>query len=352
MTVSITAWVVRSPSNYNLSNISGVTWSYGKQNILDDYSGWTATLYGFNPGSWTTPQIGEQVGFYLSSGYIAPTVYGYVSNVRVRYGLKPAMDTYEITLEGTFAKAGRIYGSITTTATSTLYMAQSIAALSGGLLYTDNDLSIYGSTTSAQTLTGTVNDLAQLFMRTEGGYIMEDNKMRGRNRAVVANNTFTDVPGDGNFKYEAIDFRSAVDNYSTQVIVQPTGLAQQSAGTGDYQAIVATINGSTVDASTVASFYKTQMDLNQTVPFTIQTSGAVSAAAPGAMRLAYPVATHESVTVQFRGSSYVGQIIGADFDANSTTWSSTFYLTSSLAASFFVLNSTTNGILNTNKLGF
>lgn len=339
----------RGASNYTLANVSGISFSWGKQNIIDDYSGLSFTIAGFNP-QWTVkPEVGDQV--LVDGGVGIMSISGYISDVTITYGQTASMDSFVIQCEGPFIKHGRVYGSITTTAGTTTYtMAQSIQALSSGFYAQSGG---YGSTTSAQTLTATAADLAHLWSRTEGGYIREQDLeavMNGRNSmSSTTPYTFTDIPGDGKDKYNEIVFRSAADNYSSKVIVQADGFADQTAGTGAYPIQISTISSGTAEAANLAGYYFTQLDLNQQVPFAITWSSPISVTGP---IMSSPYATNRPVTITFRGATYTCVIIGGDFTMSNSEWRATAYLVSSLAQAFLVLDSTTLGVLDTNKLGF
>ena len=362
-----TATVSVTPSggggSYLLTNISSVGFSWGRRNILDEYSGLTAVAYGFNPSAWaSSPKVGDKVVMTVladQSGSGTTSVTGWVSDYSVRYGQKTTIDTWELSIEGPFISGGRTYGSITTSAgASVSLMGSSIATLvntvSGAPTFS---VSGGSSTTSAQTITDTAADMASLWCRTEGGTIVEYDQyaqLTDRNTMNATTGTFTDVPGDGNFKYTELVFRSAADNYSTKIVVQPSGLAAQTSGSGAYTQQVATINSTTGEAANLAGYYKLQTDLSTSVPSSITYTDAVN---PGnglgvndALQWAnYP---NGAVNITFRGSTYKTIAIGADLSADASDFRVTLYLVSSLADAFLVLNSSALGILNTNKLGF
>lgn len=350
MAIPIAVQYLHSGFTYDLANVSGVSFTYGRQNIIDDYSGLTATISGFSP-QWTVkPAIGDYIAINYQPYW---TVGGFVSDVTVTYGQTTSMDSYVIQMEGPLVKFGRIYGSITTTAAaSTWNMAMSIKTLTTDIRVVGTS-SDYGSTTSAQTLTETANDMVQLFLRTEGGWVSEEGPyayLYGRNLASNLYWDFTDVLGDGKNKYAEVTFRSAADNYSSKVVVQPEGLADQTAGTGLYPIQVGTISGSTSEAANLAGYYFTQLDLNQQVPFALSwTSSIANVDGPGAVHPGY---TGAQVRVRLRGTTYNCIVIGGEFTSSNSEWRSTIYLVSSLAQAFLVLDSTTLGVLDTNKLGF
>lgn len=357
MTVAVTStscdWPL--PSGQTIPNISGVSFSWGKRNILDDYTGCSGTFYGFNPTGFSVPPLG--IGVSISAVLnIGLTVGGTLTDYRMVYGLKPSMDTYEMTWEGLYSRVARTYGSVTTVANASTYaFAQQLETLSG-LNYSVGSSSAFGSTTSAQTITGTLNDMVQTLIRTEGGWVQEDNVtlfrsvLNGRNQGGTGSYSFTDIPGDGNYKYHEIEFRSAADNFANKVVVNATGFAAQTAGTGTESAQVSTINGSATEAANLAGYYNTLVSQATAVPFAIRSTGSIN---PGKNpTMANPAANNSVINITFRGTTYNCILIGADFDANGTDWSQTLYLTSSLAQSFLVLDSPTLGKLDTNKLGF
>lgn len=348
-----------------LANVQRVDWSYGRQNLLDQYSPASCNIYGRRPDLLGgTPAIGDFLTIYVTEGGQSAIFGGVVADYRVIYGITSTYDTWELRLDGALSYVARTYTTITTTAgASTFAMANSISSAAPySLVYVAGTPSQWGSTTSAQTLTDSLGTTMQTLVTTEQGTIQETTggllvqaavlNIWPRNYASASTITFADDGTAGAYKYNEIEFRGTADNYSTKVIVSATGFADQTSGSGDYQVNVDTISGSTTEAANLAGYIKTSLDLNQNLPFAIRFSGALNQSTPAAISSGNPASTLAGAVVKFRGTTYKCRILGSDFMADQTDWQTTLYLSSSLANAWFVLGSTTNGVLGTNKLGF
>ena len=355
----------------SLPYVQTVSWSAGRANITDQWSGSTCLITGRSPSTITyPPQIGNKVRVVVTNAGSTNTAtfYGYVSDWRVIYGITAAYDTYELTVESGYAKAGRGTATITTTAgASTQAMATSIQTSLGGVDAVDVSTG-WGSTTSAQTLTGQVSDSVNRLMATEQGTVIDTGSsftgypqsfktklgLSGRNDPnlglpILA---FSDVPDSNNSAYSEIQFLSSAQNYGTKVVIQSSGLADQSSGSGDYVQTISTISGSTSEAANLAGYVQAELNLSTAVPYGLTTTGAVSNATPYIMAAADPANIHQGVSIVFRGNTYYCLLEGLSFSANQTDWRVNLYLSSSLQNAFFRIGNTVYGRLDNNKLGF
>ncbi len=357
----------------SLANITRVDWSIGRQNITDQWASGTCRVYGrgnvVNPGG-VQPTIGFQMRVRVTDGSNEANFYGWIQDVRQIYGIKTNLDTYEITLEGTFAVSGRNTGTITTVAgASTQNMLTSIrATYYGGDTF---DMGGWGSTTSAQTYTGQIADAFTDLLETEQGVMKETGEdipflpptikatveIYGRNATglyQLGSNVFADDGSVYNsitgWKYSDIEFLSQAANYGSKVVVQAAGFADQSSGTGTYAQTFSTINGSATEAANLAGYIKTQLNLAGTVPYRLSFSGASNTAST--VFLADRTRIKESCWIKFRGTAYTAVIEGIEFSADASNWECTWYLSSSLANAFLKLDNPILGTLDTNKLGF
>lgn len=352
--------------NMALTNITSVDLSWGRQNVQDNYQGVAFRFNGFNPSGWSQrPAIGDFVKFRPVSTS-ASWFIGKVSNFTVRYGLKTSMDTWEMTLDGPLLSMQRIFGTLTTTAdASTSSMVSSIASIVSAAsgptdpILNGSGSTTYGSTTSAQTISDNVSNMAQLFLRTEGGSVRESNlfnmayavTLEGRNyRDAGFLCTYSDAGTVGTIRYKDIVFRSSNENYANKVVVSATGYADQSFGTGTYSTQFSTINASTTQAADLAGYYYTELNLSTNVPFSITSDSTVS----NGLNFGYywPSSSGNPLQIVFRGNTYSCIAIGGDLTMDIDQWRGTLYLVSSLSQAWLVLDSSTLGLLDTNKLGF
>jgi hypothetical protein len=364
-TPAITPFAQLSPSY-----ITSVSWSSGRLNITDQWSGSTCLITGINPTYIADKfQLGNKVRVTVkTTGMTTSAVfYGYISDYRAIYGVLPAYDTWELTIESGYAKLGRGSGTVTTTAgTSTSVMADSIST-AGGVSNVVERYGPWGSTTSAQTITGQLTGPVNTLMATEQGTVIDSGQspavypasfypvigLYGRNATdLYTNVAYFGDDGGGQYPYTEIEFLSSAQNYGTKVTVQADGFADQSSGSGDYIQTISTINSSTSEAANVAGYVKAQLDFAGTVPYSITTTGAAVGTLKEAILLADPTKVHQQITVLFRGTTYNCIIEGLSFYANPTDWRINLYLSSSLQNAFLRLNNATLGQLDLNRLGF
>lgn len=364
----------RQPSSsttrtFTANVISGCNWTFGKQQLTDSYQGNTCQVFGINPANVTEwPQIGATMSVVVQDRATpqgAAYFVGVVTNVEIQYGLLTTLDTFTISVESPLSRAGRQIATLTTTAGASTYaMADSINALTPmnigpgfvGSAY-------YANTTSAQTITQTILDHINLWERTEQGIVSEygdtDNPdistmgatLIGSRLGVTGSSFFFgdgSTGGSGLAKYSQIVFQSAADNYSTKVLVDAAGFAQQEAGTGTFTYELDTINGSAAQAKDVAGYVQTILELNQRTPTSFRYDGASNSVAAQYASIDRHNLQGE---ITFRGTTYRVFIQGGSFSANASNWEAELYVSSAAYAPWLVLDSTIYGIIGTNKLG-
>lgn len=365
----------QSPSNpavtvlMSSSVMTGCSWSYGRQRLTDSFQGNSCQVYGIKPTDVTAwPEIGTAMSVEVidrtNANYNAWFV-GACSNVEIQYGLIPALDTFTITIESPLSRLGRQIATLTTTAGASASAAvTSLDALTPLDVLSNNSTYPFASTTSAQTIEQTITDHINLLARGEQAYVLEsgletqpaDDAMEVTllsSRTPYSFNTYTfsdtGAASPTVYRYNQLVFQSLADNYSTKVLVNATGFAQQDAGTGTFTLELDTINGSASEADNLAGYVKTILDLNQRTPTSIRFDGAGTDAGIITARMGQ---NYSGAQITFRGTTYYTLIEGASFSANASNWECELYLSSASYRPFLQLNSTASGILNTNKLGF
>lgn len=370
---------------YNLTDgyIQRVDWTLGRQNITDNYSAGTCTVYGRDITAITganPPALGDEARVTVTdpanSGNAAE-FYGFISDIRRIYGQTANMDTWEITVEGAYGRIGRDTATVTTTAgASTSAMADSIVTATGSLA-TNQSTTGWGSTTSAQTITGQPTDAIDTLLATEQGFMVDGYVLvvtavgpplltiwapacwlnsRG---AAQSTTIYLNLADDGTtyqsqtaYKFREIEFLSAAQNYGTKVTVQADGFADQTSGTGTYVQTVATINGSATEAANLAGYIKTSLDISTTIPYRVTYDGSTNPTASFPLTAATYAAIKRYVRIKFRGTEYFGRIEGLTLSADASNYQVNLFLSSNLQNAFLTLDSPYNGLLDTNKLGF
>jgi hypothetical protein len=178
----------------------------------------------------------------------------------------------------------------------------------------------------------------------------------------TATYAFTDNTSSG--KYVGIDYMSSVQNSFDVVQVAPAGLAIQTATLSssiDNTLRYDTLNANTTDALSLANFILATNNQPTPVPFSITTNTLVnstcltlakiptpSGAVPDAPAN-FPIGS--TATIAFRGTNVSGTVQGVQTTFYVDYASVQVFFSATLGTPF-VLNSTTNGILNTNVLGY
>lgn len=352
------------PYHHQLSDVTGVSFFTGRRAVTDQWQGSSCVVYGRNPEDQDgQPEIGQSVAIEWDGPEI---FYGIVRDWRVIYGVTPAYDTWELTLESGWAAAGRSTPStppFVNAGNPTYSLANnivSVAPVNALLVDYTGGVSAWGSHCSAQSYT-LVSDALTALMETEQGAVRDWGQtlsnvprawttLYGRNSTALYSQTLTFADDGTADPYTEIEFLSAAYNYGTKVVVNADGLAAQVAGTGDYSQTFSTITYTTSEAANLAAYMLTEFDLATAVPSTLTTTGAQCGSAAETFVAADLV--KQQLQVVFRGNTYDCVIEGISFTANPTNWSVTYNLSSSLQNAFLRLDDPVFGTLDNNRLGF
>ena len=350
-----------------LTNVQSITVTRGRVQVQDPFKAGTATITGRNVSSLPTIDIGDTVEITATSGIDTFEIFiGIVADIKISYGQVASMDTWQIDCEDVLARVGR---SLTTSSFSWSAgiepgdaAEQTVTDASGGaltVLY--NPMFPSSSRVSAQSLPNTnalqvLNQLAateQGWLRAKTETVVE---FIGRNEIGTGQTygTFTDgtlVDTGLTAPYDVVDFRSQADSFYQEVVVEPEGLASQKTGSGARRYSLASYDQSTTQAKNLADYVLATLQVQDSVPSVISAISQVQSNTV-AMRTFESAASGSRVELILRGVRYVLFVEGATLTATpeQTRWS--YNLVSSDAISFFILDSTTLGVLDQNKLGF
>jgi len=166
---------------------------------------------------------------------------------------------------------------------------------------------------------------------------------------------FTDTGSP--YKYTALEYLSSVQNTFNYVEVEPAGLANQiTQGTAPFNALLyKTFSFSEADANNLSAYlYNLLSGQLAPAPYSITTD---TKAAPTCTALAQipegalaNAVIGQPVTVAFRGTSGIGNIIGVNTSFYDDYASVQCYLSPSFGPSF-ILDSASFGVLDQNRLG-
>lgn len=350
-----------------LSDIQNITIQKGRVQITDPFKASTATITGRDVASLPTIEIGGEIEIYCDeSAFLFPVsmFYGVVADVQIVYGQVPEMDVWTIYCEDALATAGRSLtgGSFSWSAGIAAYTAgaQTMTNAFGGSVVLAGG-AFSSSTVSAQSKPDTnVLQLLNELAATEQGYLssQQPSSIKWINRAEYITNPLLGDFTDGSLitvnteaKFNDVSFRSQADSFFDKVVVEPDGLAPQSAGTGSRVYTVKTYDQTTTQAKNLADYILATLQVQQSVPSTIS---AISEVQTNDLVVDCFVQTAQGARVGLilRGVQYQLFLEGATVTATPEQTRFTYNVVSSDALAFFILDSPVFGRLDADKLGF
>jgi hypothetical protein len=358
-----------SASRTEVTDILSVDIRAGRSFITDPYSASTCTIEVRNISSWSgsPPRVGQRC---YARGKLGPIAFGgLIKDVRIEYGIIPALDTATIECEGILARLGRRQLNAFALAEKTTgrQVADLLTEINVDYQYQFGD-----SIASAQTYTGNALDLLNELTLTEVGRIIEiwdDGPglisliWDGRNYYGEEGLQFSDETADSatHLKYDQIGFTSAAENYYTQVTIEPQGLASQteSSGSAPYYGLTqSSLDATTTQADNHAAYLLNAFDspaaaLNSlSFTYSQQVPGRLSMFNDCFSASETMWSIGELITVKFRGTTYYAVIEGFSVSADPDDTRVTLNLSSEQVQNYLILNNAVFGTLDENKLGF
>lgn len=351
-----------------IDNVQNIALSYGRSQPTDTFKSGTATVSGRDLSTFPALEIGDRISIncLYDNATTSRTLFdGVVSDVQLSYGTIPALDTWSIQCEDVLARLGRAY---TTPSFSWSGGIATNTAVENTVNNATTGINVAGfgsltgsSTVSAQTLANTnVLQILNTIAATEQGYLFADDwetvafyprSSVGQWNLIGAFTDGTLANTDPPTIFNEVVFRSFADSYFTGVTVEPQGLAAQSTGDPDRTYTVQTYDQTTTQAANLAQYIKAYLDAQVAFPSVI-TCLSEAQNNDYLVNLADYAGNGARATLILRGNKYEVFLEGVSITANPDSSRFTFSVTNAAALSFFVLDSTTFGILDTSKLGF
>lgn len=339
--------------------ITSATFRRGQRKLTDGLSAGTAVLTGRKPEDMAgTPLIGMPMTLRLNmklaaGGSVFQTFAYRVADYRINYGRTVAEDTWEMELEDAFAYLGRatLPTTVITNGTSTDAAADTVA-LAAGLSQSE-----YGTTTtktSGQTVTNeNALDVYQTMVNTEGAKVIAGGDTifwYSRNYWIYNStvHTFTDTGAANTYKFTTYEARSVADNYAEKVIVRPRGSSDVISGTGIFSYNLDAYAFDTQQAQNLADFMRGALDVDLATPTVI---GMILNGQDTDILNVFAFSP-QSATVTFRGTTTVNQILGFQINVSPEETRAELYLANSDFLNYVILDDTTYGKLDYNRLGW
>lgn len=354
-----------------LSNVQEISLQVGRRRQLDAYNASNGRITVRYPTGFASPITAITSGNYIrvtnaSTGQFM--FYGTINNVDVSYGIPYAggvgnADYLSISVEGFFARFGRLQGLSYSMAANTMY--DQVVTCS-----TQTALQISTSTANNKPLAATTvdsswGDWINKVLMTVNGRMWDSYgvavSLQGPLEIFASAITFSDTANNAtNQVYDKIDFGSYADNYYTQVTVDPEGFAAATVQTGSapFRTLqMNTVNSSTSQATDYANYLLNNYD---TQGFALLSISCLAEAqntfkldqVSGASGTQFSTTPGTSVNVVFRGTTFNCVVEGVSMQATPASSRYTYYLSGADLNAYLILNNAVFGKLNSNKLGY
>lgn len=383
--MSNTTWTVKNQTKgITYSGIRALNFSTGRQTFIDDYSGNTAsvTISNNNEASLSV-DLGDQIRIY-------PTVNATTNGAMVfwvtsfLYNDEPGTmnnSTVTILAEDSIARLGRRIVSVTTTAGQTCFtQVQNMVQTFGNPINTctvqiGSDVSF----ASSQTWNGSIADFLRQQMRTEQGWMhsspvsfndttADGGKifLNGRKGARQQFYEYGRASSASVIGYQDIQRNKFFDIFANDVTVSPVGLASQQTTNatsvtayGNYSVSQGSSDQTTTQAAGLSQYLSNVLSdlslLNIQISFNDKTQ--IDASYQNWATTLNLLSAYKSTLYYRQPGDTVDRSIEVTMTGYSvsatpsqTTW--TCYFAPMSVYNFFILNSTTQGILNSSRLGW
>jgi len=347
-----------------LTGVQNIDLRWGRQKITDVYSPNTGTIRVKSPNYFASPITalvpGTQIKITNQTTSQEITTM-YLSNVEVEYGIpyvasQGQADYITLSVEGGFAKIGRAQGNNYAMAAGLMSTQLSTASTQTGVTIGVDSSNSTDMLVGASTVSGSWGDWLNTFLTTTGSRLQDynSNPNVSYKYAIGTGLNFSDTTNDAtNKKYNVLNFGSLVDNYYTQVEIDPTGLAASIVQTGSapYRTLrLSTFNPDSSQATDLANYYLAALSATNVQPISI--SMLAEAQAVNNLDYNFFGRTNNRSTLTFRGTTQTVMVIGGSMSATPESMVMTCYLSGFNNQNFFTLNSSVFGTLDYNRLGF
>jgi hypothetical protein len=360
-----------------IPNPQEMTWNWGKRTLTEPKSSSQATIVGRLGTSFPSIKIGQLMQFKIDDTVKGGTVVfgGQLADLKIDYGIVQNLDTYEISIEGPWARAGRYIDDFVLTAGDTTaeawenYTETLPPVGQDGIFLFSFTSNVFtppasvGTKVSAYTENTSLANVLQLIADTEVGRIVEkqlhdstdqdlDLQLR-QNLQQLPISTFTDVPANWGtaYQYDKLDFRALSDAYADRVEIDPVALPIAAAGSGTRTQRFASVDQTTQQAQDHAEYVLNLLDALGEVPYSIRAQ-AINQTEDDLIDYFSQVINGYKIDVVFRGTTYAAIVEGGQCRATPDNVVGTLFLSGQDQNAYLILDDTTFGKLDENKLGF
>lgn len=350
----------RTGGSIDIPNIQSFTLNSGRTNIDDNYRAGRGALIGRVPSSLPTIKVDDYLTIKLqtsSNAGLGPNIEYVlrVTDVRIDYGIVAAADEWTIDLEDAFGLLGRAIVSYTQPAgIVSSDAAENLTTEVNALVEFDS----FGTSTTrviGATLTNAnALDVFQALANTEWAFVLANGdtlRWFARNNWVQnsTNIIFAD-DGTGDLVFQTLTFNTLAEATADKVVVNVRGGSAYTAGIGGVGLEIDTYSQTATEAQNLADYLLAVFSSDNPRPFQLSYMLNFQDDADVLAPISPDFPT--KVTLDFRGGTYTAFVLGFNLTANPDMVRATLNLLPSNSAEFFILDDTTFGVLDQNKLGF
>lgn len=350
-----------------LDEVQSVTVSAGRSNLSQPYRSAVMTIEGRDPASLPAIKIGDFIRVTVEAtsnglpvslpGYLSER-YARVADVSIDYGPVPALDRWTITTEDAIAILGRATTNVTVAAGTVTGDAAKQITDALGITMTIAGASVPSvSTVKAETFSdANALDAFQTYANTEFAYVVQQGDellwipRKGWTYTGSAQTFSDDLGADPSYlEFQGLQVGNLADTVAQEVVIEVRDGATVSTGTGDTYVAFQTYDSSAAQAGDLAQFIKILFTNDEPVPFRL----AFMMTGQDPTRCLDVVAQElRQINLEFRGNTEQAIVLGYSFSITPSVARATLNLLPIQQIPVFQLDSTTNGILDTNQLGY
>lgn len=362
MTNTFTVQYWNGSSYVEITNIVNLDLQFGRRKLTDQWTPSNGTVVFRAPTFFSSPIAALVPGclIRIKSGVAFGTMTTmYLADLQTNYGIPYAgsqgqTDFVTMSLEGAFALWGRQQGNnfaVPAGLASTQLNAISAAA---GLSMSYDYTGPYDVLMPASVVTGTYAEWISKFLITTGGRLIDVGPSiqlanKGNyNTGLSISDTTNDSTNKAYFK---LDFASQVDNYFTQVEVDPDDFSPSIVQTGSapYRSLrLSTFSVSSSQATDLANYYLASLSNNTVKARAVSMSDATQMS----HNLPLFYGLFWDIPFTFRGTTKHVFSLGGTISATPENFTMTLFLTGFENQNFLILDNATLGTLDYNRLGF
>lgn len=339
----------------------------GRANLSDNYRSAVITIQGRNPSDLPNIKVGDFIQVTLTAFEAGVPVtlpswesirIGRVANIQFDYGVIPAMDSWTITTEDAIAVLGRAVVDVTVTAGTVSSDAAKQITDAAGVPMTIAGSSIPSPTKVKATVFENANalDAFQTYANTEMAFVVQQGDellwipRQGWTYTGSACTFSDEDPGDPSYlRFQGLTVGNVADTVAQEVVISIRDGNTVSTGAGTTYLDLQTYDNSDAQALDLGQYVKALFTNEEPIPF--QLAYLMNGQDPE--KVFSPVATElRQIDLNYRGNQTKAIIMGFTISITPEVARATLNLLDIDQIPLFILDTTTNGVLDQNVLGY